>query len=145
MAATVTTVLPFAEIGLGGLLLLKGKPSLLKTAAGGILAGAGIKAALKKFGVISGYQSVPVIGGKRIRGYQSVPVIGAYDQASPSVAQLAGQNEPGANTPAALKGYGVNGLVPGYQPNGSGVMGSLYANADNGSGLSHNYSGMMES
>jgi hypothetical protein len=138
---TVNSVLPYAETGIGALLLLKGKPSLVKTAVGGVLAGAGLKLLLKKFGVITGYQSTPVIGRRAIRGYQSVPVIGA------NPVQLSGQPPVQANTPSQLSGpgYGVNGFqnIPGYQPNGSGVMGSLFTNADPGSGLNHDYTGYM--
>lgn len=92
--------------GIGAyMLLMKGRSTMVKTLAGAILAGAALKRALKQFGVVSGYQSVPVIGG-----YQSVPVIGNY-----------------ASRPAALNGYGVNGYrVNGYRVNGrpQSVMGS---------------------
>jgi hypothetical protein len=111
------------ELGLGGLLLMKkfagGTMGTVLTVAGGVLAGAGIKRALKKAGVISGYQAVPVIGGylgkKRMAGYQSVPVLGGIP------AQLAGG-------PAQLQGYGAQGSgVGGYVSAGSGakVMGSV--------------------
>lgn len=131
-AATVGKILPYAEVGLGGLLLMKGKSSLVKTAAGGLLAGAGLKTVLTQLGVVKGYQSVPVIGAaKRVAGYQAVPVIGSAD----TPAQLQG-----IDTPAQLQGYRING----YTPNGSGVgrvMGSLYAN---GSGLNqHDATGYM--
>lgn len=105
-----------AEIGLGGYLLMKkGKASMLKTVAGGVVAGAGIKRMLRNTGTITGYQSVPVIGAarKHVAGYQSVPVIGAMP------AQLNG-------VPEQLSGYRVNGLGA-YLPQGSGsnVMGSV--------------------
>lgn len=118
-----------AELGLGGLLLLKKMPVGSKTvqtaltAAGGILAGAGLKRGLKKLGVISGYQSTPVIGRYRMAGYQSTPVIGRM--AVPN--QLSG-------VPNQLTGYKPAGSgVGGYKSQGSGVMGST--NLQNGNGL----------
>lgn len=101
-------VAPAAKIGLGALLLLGKKPSLIKAIPGGILAGAGLKQALVKTGVVTGYQSVPVIG-RHMAGYQSVPVIGKM--------------------PAQLTGYRVNGMpgqLTGYRVNGdTKVMGSI--------------------
>lgn len=133
-ADTADKILMGAELGIGALLLLRGKPSLVKSLAGGVLAGAGLKRALIAADVVKatihGYQSVPVIGG-----YQKVPVIGSIP------AQLQGTV---SKVPSQLQGYRVNG----YQPNGSGaVMGSLYTNADSGngtgSGLAHQNSGYM--
>lgn len=117
---------PYIELGAGAFLLLTGKPSLIKTALGGVLAGAGLKATLKVTGIISGYQSTPVIGARRMAGYQSTPVIGAPNLPS----QLSG-------TPAQLEGFRVNGYLP--TGSGVGVLGSLYTNADGGagSGLTH--------
>lgn len=128
------TIKMAGELGLGGYLLLsKGKASLLKTGAGGILAGAGLKRALVKMGVVTGYQSVPVIG-RRMGGYQAVPVIG-----SRTPAQLSGG-------PAQLQGgFRVNG----YQPTGSGVMGKVSGLYEGhgvngcGSGIANNGSEMM--
>lgn len=105
------------EIGLGGLLLMRKKKSMPLTVVGGVLAGAGLKRAMKKMGVLKGYQNVPVIGRHRMSGYQSVPVIG--NTVVPP--QLAGR------MPAQLQGYGVNG----YVSQGSGVM----AGCDGGSGI----------
>lgn len=108
------TVLEIGQIGIGGLLLLKfKKPGMVGTlvkVGGGVLAGAGLRRFLKSQGIVSGYQSVPVIG-RRMAGYQHVPVIGKMP------AQLAGQ-------PSQLQGFRVNG----YVPTGSGsskVMGSV--------------------
>jgi len=56
MAATVGLV------GIGGLLLMRKKSQPALKYAGGVLLGAGLKRALKVLGVVSGYQSVPVIG-----------------------------------------------------------------------------------
>lgn len=114
-----------AEVGLGGLLLLRKKQSMITTIGGGVLVGAGLKRALKTMGVIKGYQSVPVIGRHRMSGYQSVPVIGAG-----MPPQLSGR------TPAQLQGFRVNG----YTSQGSG-MGVLAG--DGGSGITTNSSGYM--
>lgn len=105
-----------AEVGIGAALMKMGKPSLLKSAAGGIMVGAGLKRGLQKAGVVTGglggYQSVPALGG-----YQSVPALGKV----PS--QLTG------TLPDMLSGYNVNG----YRPNGSRVM----AGMNSGSGITN--------
>lgn len=99
------------QTGLGGLLLLKGRSSMIKTAAGGLLAGSGLKRALRAFGVlapalpsaaVSGYGMVPVIGG-----YGQVPVIGAY---TPNVS-LGSYRVPGrvGRTMGATEGSGLIG------------------------------------
>lgn len=127
------TLKTVGTIGLGGLLLMnkKGSPTVkgVTTVAGGLLAGAGLRRALKQMGVIKGYQSVPVIGRHRMAGYQSVPVIGANG----APAQLQGMG----GAPAQLQGYRVNG----YGSQGSGVMGSVISANANGSGLSNSGSG----
>ena len=84
------------QIGIGALLVLgKGKKSVVKTVAGGILAGAGLKRAMVVFApgttdtlgayatnsALNGYGQVPVIGrhrmnGAAVNGYGQVPVIG---------------------------------------------------------------------
>jgi hypothetical protein len=112
--SALPTIIMVGEIGLGGLLLMKKRKTLISTAAGGVLAGAGLRRALKKAGIVTGYQSVPVIG-RRMGGYQSVPVIGGT-----TPAQLSG-------TPSQLQGFRVNGAGSGYVPVGSGakVMGSV--------------------
>lgn len=120
--AMTNKIVGAAEVGLGALLVMgKGKKSLIKTAAGGILAGAGLKRLLREFGVISGYQAVPVIGSQSrgINGYQAVPVIG------------------NPFNPSGINGYRVNG---GYMVNGQGdgtsrVMGNAVGSAGSGSGL----------
>lgn len=78
------TILGGGFVGIGALLALKGKRTLPKTIAGGIMAGAGLKWALKDQGVISGFASVPVVGSmgrKRMAGYQSVNVLGKVPSA----------------------------------------------------------------
>ncbi len=106
--SVMSWVVPGSKLAIGSLLLLKKKPSLLTSIPGGLLAGAGLKQALVKVGVISGYQSVPVIGN-RMAGYQSVPVVGKL--------------------PPQLSGYKVGKLPPqlsGYRVNGKqSVMGSV--------------------
>lgn len=130
------TALMAGELGLGALLLLsKKKPSLIKAIAGGVLAGAGLKRALKKFGIIQGYQMVPVVGRRGVTGYQNTPVLNGVP------GQLAG-------VPSQLQGFRVNG----YKPIGSGakVMGSVDPRvksavfADNNNGFRPNGSGYME-
>lgn len=79
------------QVGLGALLILgKGKKSMIKTIAGGLLAGAGVKRATIVFktgttDTLGGYGDVPVIGayvpnsqlnGRRVHGYGDVPVVG---------------------------------------------------------------------
>lgn len=123
VSGTTNTLVTVGEVGLGGLLLMRKKQSLITFALGAVAAGAGVKRGLKKFGVIKGYQSVPVIGKHRMAGYQSVPVIGV----TPS--QLAG-------APGQLQGYTVSGgLDYGYASQGSGVMGSTINPNANGSGI----------
>lgn len=121
------TIAMVGQVGLGGLLLLKkqtGTTGMIMKGAGGLLAGAGVKRALKVLGVMSGYQSVPVIGRHRMAGYQSVPAIGAKVPA-----QLAGK------VPPQLSGYRPAGSgVGGYVPAGSGVLGGM-GNCDTGSGI----------
>ena len=123
------TALTVGEIGLGGYLLLsKKKASVPKVIIGGVLAGMGVHNALKKAGVINGYQSVPVIGRRKMAGYKSVPVIGN------TPAQL-------ASVPGQLQGYKVNG----YTSQGSGVLGNVRDNeaSETGSGLAYAHSGYM--
>jgi hypothetical protein len=97
------------EGGVGTMLLVaKTGRSVVKSAAGGFLVGLAGHRLLKTMGVVTGYQSVPVIGNRRVAGYQSVPVIGG----TPQVLQ---------GTPAVLQGYKVSG----YGSQGSGVMGKV--------------------
>lgn len=108
------------EVGLGALLLLSKKGSWVKTVAGGVAAGAGLARGLKAFGVVTGYQSTPVLAG-RVRGYQSMPALGGVPP------QLSG-------VPPQLSGYRVNGgMRNGYAPNGSGmgVLAGMGILADN--------------
>ncbi len=129
-AATTTTMVPktvvtVGELGIGALLLLRkssGTMGMVTKVAGGVLAGVGLRNALGQMGIMSGYQSVPVIGRHRMAGYQSVPVIG--------------NNKPGqlsGKTPTQLQGFRVNG----YTPTGSnmGVLGSMGAIENGGSSL----------
>jgi hypothetical protein len=123
------------SIGIGGLLLMKkfgtGTMSTVLQVAGGALAGAGLKRALKQAGVITGYQSVPVLGNigrKRMTGYQSVPVLGKIP------GQLQGR-------PAQLQGYIPAGsAMQGYTSQGSGAIGSV----ESGSGVTNYGSGYMQ-
>jgi hypothetical protein len=126
------TMATVGEIGIGGLFLMRrssGTVGMATKIAGGVLAGAGLKRALKVLGIMSGYQSVPVIGRRShsMAGYQSVPVIGA----SVTPAQLAGR------TPPQLAGYTPAGSgVGAYTSQGSGVMGAIgCCNGSSGSGI----------
>lgn len=125
------TVAAVGQLGIGGLLLVRkfgsGTTGKALTVAGGLLAGAGLQRALKTMGIITGYQSVPVIGRHRMAGYQNVPVVG--QRVTPP--QLAGR-------PAQLQGYRVNGKMGAYTPAGSGVMGSIgSAGYEAGSGINN--------
>lgn len=96
----------------GYMLLMKGRSSILKTAAGAILIAAAAKRAMKAAGVVSGYQAVPVIGS-----YQRVPVIGMTQPET---------------------GYGVNGVDNmGYRVNGrnQSVLGGVGGSKSEGSDL----------
>lgn len=102
-------IIAAAEVLVGGMLAFgKGKKTMVKSVAGGVLLGAGIKKGLQEFGVIGGFQSVPVLAG-----YQSVPVLGGYNVPTPG-GSLAGYSVP---TPmhksvmggvAAENGSGIN-------------------------------------
>ena len=122
------------ELGLGALLLLKkssGMTGKAMTVAGGLLAGAGLKIALRKAGFMSGYHNVPVIGARHrmASGYQSVPVIGGV----PS--QLAGMG-----TPGQLQGYRVGQ----YASQGSGVIAGIGRGSSSGSGMMNAGTNMMQ-
>lgn len=59
------------QVGLGAALVMSKKKSLVKTVAGGVMAGAGLKRALTAFG-IGGFRNVPAVGN-----FRNVPAIGA--------------------------------------------------------------------
>ena len=86
--------------------MAKGKKSVIKTAAGGILLGAGVKKGLKEFGVLNGFDNVPVLAG-----YQSVPVLSGYGTSRTS---MNGFNVPQPvyksvmGNVGAEMGYGIN-------------------------------------
>jgi hypothetical protein len=123
------TIAMVGEIGVGGFLLLskmRGNLGIAAKVAGGVALGAGIKRAAAVMGILSGYQSVPVIGRHRMAGYQNNPVLGSIP------GQLAGR------TPPQLSGYRPAGSgVGAYVNQGTGVMGSI-GNCDGGSGISSN-------
>lgn len=89
--------------GVGAFLVLKGKKTMLKTLAGGVLAGVGLKRSLKEFNIISGFQDVPVLGRRNMAGFQDVPVLGKMGE---GVGYARGY---------AVNGRGING---GYAVNG---------------------------
>lgn len=81
LSSTGKTVATVGSLALGAVLIKMGKPNLIKTVVGGIIAGAGVKRAAKSAGLIKGYQNVPVIG-RRAAGYQAVPVLGGTKMAA---------------------------------------------------------------
>lgn len=84
----------------------KGKKTVAKQVAGGVLLGAGVKKGLKEFGVLNGFDSVPVLAG-----YKSVPVLNGYST------QRTAMN--GFNVPAPLH-RSVMGSVAA-EASGSGI------------------------
>lgn len=114
------------EGGVGAALLfmkLGKKKTVVQSVAGGVLAGAGLKRLLQAFGVINGFQSVPVIAGRMLQGFGEVPVIGNAGYAVPQP------------LPSAQR---VNGVFNGYQvppvPKSS-VMGSMNSFSSDDGGL----------
>lgn len=99
--AQTKKIVAVATTGAGAALVLMGKKTMVKTLGGGVLAGVGLKRALKEFNIISGYQNVPVLAG-----YQNVPVLA------------------GAGINSAGPGYAVNG-APGYAVNGSSGINAM--------------------
>lgn len=75
------------EAGIGAALMfmkLGKKKTILEVGAGGVLAGAGAKRLLKAFGIINGFEAVPVIGRRMLQnssvnGYGAVPVVAGYN------------------------------------------------------------------
>jgi hypothetical protein len=104
------------EVGAGTLLLMgklgKGKPGMIATVAGGVLAGAGLKRGMRSFGVITGYGMVNVVSGYRpntaLNGYGAVNVVSGY---TPNMALT------GAKSPA-------NKIMGSVEPGGAGRLNS---------------------
>jgi hypothetical protein len=91
------------QTGLGAFLLLFKKPNLIKTVAGGVVAGSGLKRVIEAFKAappatpaVTGYQSVPAVGG-----YGNVPAVGAYNPGG-----MVGNYRPGSRV-----GRGVVGAM----------------------------------
>lgn len=119
-----------AEAGLGALLVfmkLGKKKTVPEVIAGGVLLGAGVRRLLKEFGVITGYQSVPVVAKRQLNGYGAVPVVGNGGYKTSRV---------------ALNGVFNGYQVPGVPYGAAGVMGST--GAGSGSGLVSNGSECMQ-
>lgn len=96
-----------AEVGIGFMLAFRGKKTMVKSLAGGVLIGAGAKKAMAEFGIggIGPYGRVPVLAG----AYGNVPV-------------LAGSRNMGSYTPNnSLNGYTPNMSLNGKQR----VMGAV--------------------
>lgn len=90
-----------AEIG-AGIMLMKSKgSSTLKAVAAGALLGAGAKKAMTEFGIISGFRSVPVVGGYKVpaslpaqmNGITDVPTVGGFTVPSSSANLVGGINQ----------------------------------------------------
>ena len=106
-----------AELGVGTLLLLskggRGAMGTAKAVAAGVSIGLGARRLAKKMGMVAGYQSTPVLAGRRnVGGYQNTPVLGGTGM--PSALS-------GSGIPSALSGHGFRVNGPGYSPTGSGV------------------------
>lgn len=113
-------IVGIAQAGVGTLLIMskakqsRGALPWIKSVGGGVLLGTGAKRALKAFGVISGYQRVPVVGG-----YGAVPVVGVANRRH-------------------LNGYSPNQALNGYNvPRPMNVMGSM----GSGSGVTNTTGG----
>ena len=109
-----------AEAGAGAWLTFgKGKKTMLKTVAGGVLLGAGVKKAMTEFGIggFGGYGRVPVVAG----AYGRVPVLAGY---TPN------NTLNGYNTNATLNGKAkvMAGVTPGSGSGHSSNPGSNMMN-----------------
>lgn len=113
-----TKIVGAGQVGIGALLLLsKGRAGLIKSVAGGLSAGSGLKRLMAAFGTpattvpaaaVTGYARVPVLGSvynSRLGGYQNVPVLGG------------------------VGGYNAGGTLAGrmgdYRINSGRIMGSM--------------------
>ncbi len=108
--------------GIGAALVymkLGAKKSPLEVVAGGVLLGAGVKRLLKAFGILNGYQSMPVLGRRvsQLNGYGKVPVIGGY-QTNPTALNGVFNGYQVPRTP----GNQVMGSAGGYSNGGSNCM-----------------------
>lgn len=115
-----------AEGGIGAALMFmklgKSKPGMLQTVGGGVLAGAGARRLLKAFGVINGFQAVPVIGRKmlpssRVNGYGAVPVVAGYNVPQQMNGVFNGYNVPSmpkAQVMGSVQGSGLVGNGSDY-------------------------------
>lgn len=105
------TVLGGGMAAAGSALALLGKKSMIKTVAGGVLAGAGLKLVLTDQGVIKGFPSVPSVGRRRrVAGFPSVPSVGS------TPASLRGGYSPNRASVSAINGV-PGALRGGYSPN----------------------------
>jgi hypothetical protein len=115
-AVSTGKILAAGQTGLGAaLVFMKGRKTTVKTIAGGILLGSGLKRAMTVFKsgatTMGGYGDVPVLGAyrtngqlgyRKVAGYGDVPVIGSYA------------------TPGALNGKVMGSMHP--SGSGSGLM-----------------------
>lgn len=105
------TVLGTGMVAAGGALALLGKKSMVKTIAGGVMAGAGLKLVLVDQGAIKGFPSVPSVGRRRrMAGFPSVPSVGRIPES------LRGGYSPNRTSVRAINGV-PDSLRGGYTPN----------------------------
>lgn len=99
-----TKIVAAGQAGLGALLVFKkgGKKSMIKTIAGGVLLGSGVKRGMTAFGIgrIGGYQSVPAVSG-----YQQVPAVGG--RSGRRIGSYNGGNHFANNTAVVGSGTGL--------------------------------------
>lgn len=102
------------EAGIGALLVFsKGKKSLIKSIAGGVFLGAG----LKRF-----MDSMATGAATTITGYGAVNVVSGYG----AVDVISGKRKLGGYTPnAALNGYTPNAMLNGTKPVHQTIMGNV--------------------
>ncbi len=113
------------EGGIGAALVfmkLGKKKTVIEVVAGGVLLGAGVRRLLKEFGIITGYQSVPVVAKRHLNGYGAVPVVGngGYKTARTSLNGALNGVFNGYQVPPVPYGAGAN--VMGSTGSGSGLM-----------------------
>jgi hypothetical protein len=109
------------QVGLGALLLLSKRPSIVKSAVGGIAAGSGLK---RLIGAMSGAATTPATTttpAAGVNGYGRVPTLGGYRDV-PSLG--------GYHTPGTLGAYAI--------PSGRGMSDRVMGSAGGGGLLSSN-------
>lgn len=105
-----TTIIGAGTTGLGAYFLMSKKPSLVKSVAGGVVAGIGLKRLKDKFmpanpapvpPAVTGFRNVPVVGG-----FRQTPVVAGYNIGSNGY--KVGQN---GGSAYPLRGRALNGVA----------------------------------